>query len=101
MIKFSINALVVCCLIFILNIFDAVATNIGISLGGKELSPIMSYIINHWGFLWFYFIKIADGFVACLLLFIFWNRSNFIRICGYTVVTVYGLLAIYHIINLV
>lgn len=46
-------------LVVVINLFDAVSTHILISEGyAEELNPIMDYIIQNWGWTWFFAVKV-------------------------------------------
>jgi hypothetical protein len=88
-------------LIFLLNLFDGVATYVAIFYYGvKEINPLMSFVIyntNHW----FIIPKILMGFLIFLILSMYWNLNNTIKIGGLIVLLVYSILFAYHLYGII
>lgn len=97
--RFSIK-LFICISVFLLNLFDAIATHIGIKYyGAIELSPLMSYLMEK-GFIYFY---ISKGFICilfCIMIIKYWNRYKVAIYGGYLVFIIYFILGVYHITNI-
>lgn len=95
--RFSIKAIIICSLFFILNLFDTISTHILITHGiAREANPLMALVIAKGGFISLYIVKILLG-VAVWILFVKNWHLKLCRIGSYILVSVYGLLGLYHI----
>lgn len=84
--------------LFMLNVFDAIATIILLDRGAVELNPFMGMLIDL-GIKYFLTFKIVFvGTFTCILLFLSFDRHVNTVIMTFTIV--YALLTMYHLINL-
>lgn len=97
--KYSIKAIIICSLIFLLNLFDTISIHLLISLGlVKEANPLMNFLIAHYGFISFYFVKIIIGLLVFILFIKYW-KDRFCKIGSYVLLLIYSLVVIHHIIG--
>jgi len=90
--------MVVGLLIFLLNLFDGVATFFILAAGDSiETNPLMSFLIYKMGG-WFLVPKILIGFIAGSLVAIGWKKYRIAKIGGTIVMIIYGLIAAYHVV---
>lgn len=87
--------------IFLFNTFDGIATHIAVSNGKAiEYNPLINLVMNTIG-VWFLLPKILIGFIMAILIIIAWKKFILARAGGITVLIIYFLLVIYHIIGIV
>jgi hypothetical protein len=99
--KYSIRGIIVGLITFALNIYDVISTYTLIkNCGGEECSPIVSYIIATGGFLSLLIIKIMLGLAITYMFAKYWTKFKLARVGGYFVLFIYGVLTIYHTVNL-
>ena len=83
--------------IFILNLFDALSTYVGLEFGlVKEKNPLMLYMMDLIGN-WIMVLKTLTGAILFGLIYIGWNKINkTIKGLSISVLAIYSLLGIYH-----
>ena len=86
----------ICICIFLLNMFDGFATDVGVSVGAKELNPIVAGAMDVLG-VWWLFWKVLFGLIAAVVIFIYWGKTKAAKIGGIFVFAAYSLLAAWHI----
>ena len=94
--KYSIRAIIILSIFFVLNLFDTISTHLLINLGVvREANPLMAFVIAKGGFISVYVIKILFGAVAWFIFVKNWE-SKICRICSYILLVMYGPLVLYH-----
>ena len=98
--KSSIKSYIICSLILILNLLDAIITNYSVAyLGAEEYAPIARLLINM-GFIYFYIFKVTIGVLVFFIFIKYWDKFKVAEYGGYLVVIIYFCLIIYHLINI-
>lgn len=84
--------------LFMLNVFDAIATIVVLDRGAVELNPFMSMLIDL-GIGYFLTFKIVFvGTFTWFLLYLSFDRH--VNMVIWTITIIYALLTMYHLINL-
>ena len=88
-------------LLFILNLFDALATHYSIYVWGiaNELNPLVAWAVPHLG-AWWLIPKILIGVWAMLVVWNTWNKSRRTRWTFGFCVGVYALINLSHTLNI-
>ena len=97
--RFSIEGVVVAIICFLLMLFDAIFTIYVVSNGlGIELSPLMAYLIEC-SFGVFLSVKIIVSLIFSILVASMWGKYMIAKAAGMIGLSVYLLLALYHLIS--
>jgi len=99
------NILKVSFILLLLNIFDVLATQYILTYNFEEANPLMNFVLQNYGYVGIYFVKLF--FFTILFGGILYFANNKIELSRFTTniiyltCGVYGLLTIYHIINII
>lgn len=86
---------VLVCVVYNLNLFDAFATQHFLSLGYSELNPLMDWVIQEGGMLWFFAYKSVVSAVALVGLY-YLKEHTLAKVGIVVLVSSYAVLTLYH-----